>query len=302
MSFKLSINTGFAVNRYSEPEEWVKIIGEDLGLRHTQMTADLLNPSYNDKIISNHITRIKNACSQYNVSVSSTFTGGFTRVNHLAHPDKKIQSFWIDWFKRFIDISVELGSNNVGSHFGILTAKDNNDTQRREERVKENIENWHTIGRYAKEKGLSYLSWEPMSISREQGETIEKCKDLHAQVNNNASIPFKMCLDVDHGDVTSPNQNDTNPYEWLRVFAKESPLIHLKQSSANKSGHWPFIKQYNEIGKIKPEEVLETLTNAGSTDAQLILELSFKEREPIDSTVISVLKESVNFWRLFVKE
>ena len=30
MSYKLSINTGFAVNRYSEAEEWLKIVGKDL--------------------------------------------------------------------------------------------------------------------------------------------------------------------------------------------------------------------------------------------------------------------------------
>ena len=32
-------------------------------------------------------------------------------------------------------------------------------------------------------------------------------------------------------------------------------------------------------------------------DTQLVLELSFRERQPIDNNVIKVLKESVDFWR-----
>ena len=31
--FRLGINTGFAVNRYAEPEEWGRIVGEELRLK-----------------------------------------------------------------------------------------------------------------------------------------------------------------------------------------------------------------------------------------------------------------------------
>jgi hypothetical protein len=32
-------------------------------------------------------------------------------------------------------------------------------------------------------------------------------------------------------------------------------------------------------------------------DVDLVLELSFRERQPIDSMVLEVLKESVDFWK-----
>ena len=38
-------------------------------------------------------------------------------------------------------------------------------------RRKQNIENWHNVADYAKQKGIKNIMWEPMSISREQGET-----------------------------------------------------------------------------------------------------------------------------------
>ena len=39
-----------------------------------------------------------------------------------------------------------------------------------------------------------------MSISREQGETIPETRKLQQDVNDGAPLPFKICLDVDHGD------------------------------------------------------------------------------------------------------
>lgn len=302
MSIRLGINTGFAVNRFSEPEEWTRIVGKELGIRYVQLTADLINPSLPDSIIRLQIERIKNASKEYGIEIRSTFTGAFTRLNHLAHPDSDIRKYWVEWFKRFVDISTELGARSIGSHFGIFTAKDNHDKNRRKERRRDNIACWHEIGKYASQKGLDFISWEPMSISREQGETISECRHLQDEVNRNAPIPFKICLDVDHGDLCSTNPDDTNPYAWLEHFVLESPQIHLKQSSNNKGGHWPFTEEHNKVGRIKADRILRILEKSCVDDVDLILELSFREREPEDSNVVEVLKESVHYWRRFVCE
>mgnify|MGYP000238056577 CR=1 FL=1 len=295
--FRLGINTGFAVNRYSEPEEWVRIVGDELGLGIVQFTADMLNVDLPASILVNQIDRIQRACQTYNVAISSTFTGGFTRVNHLAHPDPEVRAHWVRWFKRFVDLSVDLGCQSMGSHFGIFTHFDNNDSQRRKVRRQQNIDGWHEIALYAKEKGLHFLTWEPMSISREQGETLEEARKLQNDVNIGAPLPFKICLDVDHGDVSSLNPNDTDPYVWLEEFGADAPLIHLKQSQISKSGHWPFVAEHNEKGRIFPEKVVNVLVDNHVEQVDLLLELSFREREPSDSTVVEVLKESVDFWR-----
>ena len=116
----------------------------------------------------------------------------------MAHPDIEIRLHWIEWFKKFIDLTIALGASSMGSLFGIFTAKDDNDLKVREKRRQQNIDGWHHVGEYAAKKGLSFLSWEPMSISREQGETIKECARLNVDVNNGSPIPFKLCLDVDH--------------------------------------------------------------------------------------------------------
>ncbi len=290
--YHLGINTGFAVNRYSEPEEWVRIVGDELGLSTVQFTADMLNVDLPEKILYQQASRIQKACQLYNIDITSTFTGAFTRVNHLAHPDPDIRAHWVNWFKRFVDLSVDLGSKSMGSHFGIFTHLDNNSNSKFIRR-QQNIDSWHEVAGYAKDKGLDFISWEPMSIGREQGETIEEARKLQRDVNINTPLPFKMCLDVDHGDLSSKDPRDTDPYEWLDEFANEAPIIHLKQTNVNESGHWPFVEKYNKVGRIQPEKFVNKLYGKGVCNVDLILEPGFKEREPSDSTVIEVLKESV---------
>ena len=297
MKTSLGINTGFAVNRYPEAMEWARVISE-AGVKNVQLTADILNVSLPEDIVNIQKKKIIAACERYDLKITSCFTGAFTRVNHLAHPDEEIRNYWVAWFKRFAKLTRDLECTTFGSHFGIFSMMDDRDSERRSLRRSQNIARWHEIADYSENLGIKQIIWEPMSISREQGETISECERLHRDVNENAPIPFKICLDVDHGDLSSSNPRDTDPYYWLETFAKESPIVHLKQSSKNKGGHWPFTEEYNKNGKIRPLDVLAALNNGGASEVEFILELSFKEREPHDSLVIDSLKKSVEFWKI----
>jgi sugar phosphate isomerase/epimerase len=300
MEVKLGINTGFALNRYTAPEQWIPLVAETFGLRLVQFTADLLNPSLPDDIIAAQLQKMNSLLTDYGVQVAHTFTSAFTRVNHLSHPDPAIRAYWVAWFGRFADISAALGAESMGSHFGILTVPDLADPEVRAERFQQNIEGWHQIAALAAQKGLRYLTWEPMSLPREYGETLAETQRIHTAVNHHSPLPFKLCLDVDHGDVSSTNPDDTDPYAWIREFASEAPIIHLKQTSANKHGHWPFAPEYNENGRITPEKLLTALADAGVQQVTLLLELSFRERQPYEDRLIDDIVASVDYWRPFV--
>ena len=74
-----------------------------------------------NKIIKKNINDIEKILQKKNIEINSTFTGGYTRFNHLAHPDKEIQKYWIKYFKNFFKISKDLGANYSGSHLGIIS-------------------------------------------------------------------------------------------------------------------------------------------------------------------------------------
>ena len=302
MRTRLGVNTGFATNRYPEPEVWGRIVGEELGLRTVMFVADLLGMFYPQEIIASEIAKVKSMAERYHFSIDSAFTAAFTRVNHVAHPNSKIREVWVQYLMRLARTAAALGARTMGAHFGILSFRDYEELPRREGMTEIAIENWRRIARVGKEVGLEFLIFEPMSVPREFACTIDSTQELLDRVNSNIAIPMKLCLDVDHGYAGSGDPREIDPYVWLREFAKVSPIVHIKQSSADKSGHWPFTPEKNKQGIIRPEKVLDALEKGGAEDVTLLLECSWRERYPADTQVVSDLKQSVAYWRPYVKD
>jgi sugar phosphate isomerase/epimerase len=298
MSFRLGINLGFAINRYIEPEVWARIVNKDLGLRYVQFVADLLNPFWPQDYIDSQLTRIKAACAENGISVSSIFTSAFTRINHLMNPDADARAFWLAWFKKLLDIGAALGAKTAGSHFGIMTFDTYNDVNKREKCIDNAVKLWQTLSFYAQDKGYDALIFEPMSVPREMASTIEETRSLMNRVNAHCGVPMKVNLDTGH----APDPHERDPYLWLEALAADSPVIHLQQTVLNHSNHSPFTAEYNKTGIIKREKVMESVKKAGCTDALFAFEISHREHFDTDFRVIQDLKESVDYWREVIKE
>jgi sugar phosphate isomerase/epimerase len=294
---RLGINTGFAINRFPRPEDWVGVVADELGLDTVQFTADLLNPFLPEPLVRAQAETIRRLCDAKGIHIETTFTSAFTRVNHLMHPDAATRRVWVEWFKKFFQLSADLGAVGAGSHFGILSVRENDDSALRKARIQSAIDAWRELSDHATGLGLAYLLFEPMSVPRELGETIPETRRLLDRCEEGFPVPMKLCLDVDHGDVTSSDPQDTDPHAWIRAFGPESPVIHIKQSLTDKGGHYPFTAECNRTGRIVPEEILQTMREAGVQDCTLLLEISHRERLPMDGMVVSDLKESVAYWR-----
>lgn len=295
--FKLGVNTGFAINRYPEPEVWTSIVAEEFGVSIIQFTASLLNPSWPRRFLLPRAEKIRRLCDEKGIFIQTTFTDAFSRLNHLTSPDPGLRRLWVRWFQRLVDIAEVFGAEGVGSHFGILSFRDNDDPRRREAMLREGYRNWQEVTAYAASKGLKYVFFEPMSVPREFAATIQETKRILEEVNREIAIPMVLCLDVDHGDAHSSNPDDANPYRWLEELAPRSPLIHLKQSLRDKEGYHPFTAENNARGRIRADKVLTTLLDKGCADATLLMEFSHRERWPWDYRVIPDFKESLDYWR-----
>ena len=292
---KLSVNSGFALNRFTKNDEFISFVKNYLKIDHIQFTSDFLMLNLNKQLIKKNIFDLEKSLTKNNIKVNSTLTGGFTRLNHLAHPDKSIQNFWIEWFKNFFKISKYLGANYSGSHLGILSYEENkNNFKILQNRL---IKNWLILSEYAYKINLKGIIWEPMSISREFGETINKTKKIDYLLNKNSKCPFYLCLDIGHGDINSKNPINYNPYKWLETFNKKSPVIHLKQVIKNNFNHLGFTKKNNKEGLINKKNVLSYFDKKDLNNIEFALELSFKERDPIDRDLKKNVKESVSYWK-----
>jgi len=296
MKLNLGINCGFAINKYVEPEEWTRIVSEELGLKHVQFVADLLNPSLPSYYIDSQVERILTSSQKYGITIDSVFTSAFTRVNHLMHPDIEVRKYWLQWFKNYFLIASRLGAKNGGSHFGILTFADLNNMDRKKYLIQEGIKGWQELSYYVRDLDFDYLIFEPMSVPREMAYTIEETLSLIDRVNENSGVPMRICLDVGH----APHPDQRDPYQWIERLGALSPVIHLQQTVLNKSNHSPFTTEYNEHGIIKPQKVIDTLKKSGAKEAFLAFEISHREHMDSDYRIIEELKASVDYWKPFV--
>ncbi|CZT33849.1 sugar phosphate isomerase/epimerase family protein [Rhizobium sp. 9140] len=297
MKLTLSLNTNPLVNRFAEPDDLIDTVARELKIRDLQLTHEFINPSWPAPVIRRLTRDMRAALTRTGVRITSGMTGPYGRLNHFGHPDRDVRRYYVDWFKTFADITADLGGVSVGTQFAIFTYKDFDNPARREELVKIAIDCWSEVAEHGKAAGLHYIFWEPMSVGREFGETISECIRLQDRLTAaDMAIPMWMMADIDHGDVTSPNPDDVDPYAWARAVPKLSPIIHIKQSLMDKGGHRPFTSEFNARGRVHPAPLLEALAEGGAEDNEICLELSFKERDPNDRQVIEQIAESIAFW------
>jgi D-erythrulose 1-phosphate 3-epimerase len=297
MRFSLSVNTNPLVNRFAEPEDVIGVLAGDIGIGHIQLVHEFINPSWKASTVKRLTDRMAKACADKHAKITSMMTGPYGRLNHFVHPDAEVRDHYVGWFKGMADIAADLGAPAIGTQFGIFTYRDYDDPVRRESLMNIALDCWREVAEHAKAHGLSYVFWEPMSVGRELGQTIRACRQLQDWIDAaKLPIPLRPMVDIDHGDVTSPDPADVDPYTWAKEFARQSPIIHIKQSTMNKGGHWPFTAAYNKDGRITPEKFLAAVQAGGGIDNELCLELAFREREPTDRSVVAALRESVAYW------
>ena len=292
-SFRLGTNLGFATNRFPEPEEWASLVRVEFGLESVQLVADLLNPFWPEEVIEAELARIHQATGRYGLTVDSLMTSTYTRVNHFLHPYVETREAWSAWFRRFADLAARLGAKAIGSHFGILSYRDLADPDRYRARLDEAVRRWQDLSFYAREVGLEYIFYETMSIPREMGHTMAEARELCERVNAHAGVPMYLCLDVGH----APHPAERDPYPWLAELGSTSRIVHLQQTEAGHSRHWPFTEEYNRAGIIDAGRVLRTLAAAGAQDIWLGFEISHRERYEVEPLVIPELKASAEYWR-----
>ena len=297
MPLTLSLNTNPLVNRFAEPDDLIDTVARDLRVRDLQLTHEFINPSWPAATVRRLTREMGRALRRTGVRVTSGMTGPYGRLNHFGHPDADVRRYYVDWFRTFADVIGDLGGASVGTQFAILTYRDHDNAARRGEMERIAIDCWTQVAEHAEGAGLDFVFWEPMSVGREYGHTIEAALALQDRLTAaQMAVPMWMMADIDHGDIGSANPDDTDPYAWARAVPPVSPIIHIKQSTMDKSGHRPFTAEHNRTGRIQPAPLLDALHEGGARDNEICLELSFKEREPADRAVIADIAESVAHW------
>jgi D-erythrulose 1-phosphate 3-epimerase len=297
MSIHLGINTCFAVKRWPEPEQWVRIVKEELGLDCCQFSFDLVDPLLDEAVTLPYADTVREIAAARGLFIHSTFTGlAAYSWSQLLHPQHGMRAAAMRWYERAIDFTARLGANDTGGHIGAFSVRDAADPERKQLLLRELEKRLATLARHAAQRGLSHLLFENMAVEREWGHSIEEAQQLmHMDMGD--GVPLVLCLDVGHPCALHTGTGSDDYLAWFAQPWPRLPVVHLQQSDRTGDHHWPFTSGYNAQGMVRAEDVLQAIEPwQPAGDVFLFLE-PIHPFEAGDTLVLDELKESVDYWR-----
>lgn len=299
-SYRLGINTCFAVKRWPQPERWARLIAGELELDLVQHSLDLVDVDAPAAEVTGQAARLRAACASEGLALHSTFTGlAAYSSNLLLHPDRGARDRAREWYRRAIGFTAEAGAGSAGGHVGAFSVEDFRDPARRAELWDELTESLARLAAYARQGGLSSLLVENLAAAREPS-TMAMITSLLTD-GDQARVPILLCLDVGHQCVPGTAGADRDPYAWLERLGARAPVVQLQQADGRADHHWPFTPETNAAGIIEPAKVLAALDRSGAADVALILEV-IPPFEQDDDQVLRDLRQSAACWQAALRD
>ena len=299
-SYRLGINTCFAVKRWPQPERWARVVRDDLGLDLVQHTLDLIDLDTSPADVAGQADWLRAACTIGGLTLHSTFTGlAAYSSNLLLHPDPVARERGRAWYRRVIDFTAAVGASSTGGHVGAYSIDDWRHPIRRRKLWSELGESLAELAAHAREQGLSSLMAENLAAAREPS-TLQMLSSLLTD-GDDAHVPIRLCLDVGHQCVPGTSGADRDPYAWLEQLGARATVVQLQQADGTADHHWPFTAQANAAGIIDAQKVLAALDRSGATDVALILEI-IPAFEQDDDQALADLRQSAEYWRAALAE
>ena len=293
----LGINTCFAVKRWPEPEQWVRIVKYELGLDCCQFSFDLVDPLLDENATKAYAEEVLKLAQAHNLFIHSSFTGlAVYSWSQLLHPIASMREAAETWYKRAIDFTARIGATGMGGHIGAFSVQDAHNRERKQMLLEELTTHLSALSRYAAHNGLNHLLFENMAATREFGYNIEEAQEL-TNLNTQGGVPLILCLDVGHPCALHTGTSSDDYLAWFAVPWQHLPIVHLQQTDRSGDHHWPFSGEYNTQGMIQAEKIIEAIQPwllVG--DVYLFLE-PIHPFEAQDAIVLDELRESVAYWR-----
>jgi D-erythrulose 1-phosphate 3-epimerase len=299
-SYRLGINTCFAVKRWPQPERWAPLVRGELDLDLVQHSLDLVDLDASPAEVTEQAGRLAVSCAGQGLALHSTFTGlAAYSSNLLLHPDAAFRARARDWYRRVIGFTADAGAGSTGGHIGAFSVEDWRDRARRAQLWGELQESLAGLAAHAHDRGLSSLLAENLAAAREPS-TMAMITSLLTG-GDQAHVPVMLCLDVGHQCVPGVTGADRDPYAWLERLGARAPVVQLQQTDGRTDHHSPFTPETNAAGIIDPARVLAALDRSGAADVALILEM-IPPFEQDDDQVLADLRQSAAYWRAALRD
>lgn len=295
MDVRLGVNTRFAAKRWPRPEDWAQIVRDQLDITLVQHCLDLVEPPLGTGSIVGPASAVRKAVANHGLELHSTISGqAVSSANLLLHPDPDARSAARIFYHRAIAFSARIGALATGGHVGAFAMADWTDPERRRRRWSELRAALANLALDARRAGLEAFLVENRAAAREPS-SMAMLRELIDDGSPDRA-PIRLSLDLGHMCVAGAVGDEREPYVWLRSFATKAPVVQLQQSDVGHDRHWPFTPEYNAVGRIKADWVIDALADGGAEHAVFMLEV-IPPFEEDDQAVLDDLRASVDYWR-----
>jgi sugar phosphate isomerase/epimerase len=287
---KLGLNLSFAVKRWMEPQKLAAMCKNDFGVEHVQFTWDLIDPWWPEKQRDVMVKAYRNAFAAEGVHIDATF-GGLASYSyaHLLAPCKEQRDVALQFFKRAIDLTVDMGAGIMGTPVGGMSYDDSRTLERRETLYLEMLNYLRQLAQYGKTKGLEEIHIEATPLITEFPHSPEVSVKMMEDLKG-TDIPIKLLIDWGHALYEPLLKEEADIDLW---FSKCSPYIgsiHLQQTDGQWDRHWDFTKK----GIITPQLMKRATKDAGLEDIPQYLEVvTIFEEE--DDVVYEGMKKTMEY-------
>jgi len=296
---KLGFNCNCFTNRYDEPTEWTKLCSE-MGIKFVMFNIDLIDPYWPWELQKKLLDETIENCAKYGITIVASFGGVHGHQHYLGHPDPLCRKEAESFFRRAIKQTAYLGGKSFGTCFAIQTVRTNSDPALRKEIIDDALAIYGHLAEYGKEEGLEALAYEMTSVERETCATFAE-NDYILERGKNFAIPLRICLDMGHRN-TGGLPGEADHLEWIRRYGSRCDVIDCQQTELSSSCHWPFTAANNEKGVIKADAVVKAIEESGAKEILLAFELRTSAYYPQEHEFLTNLRDSVDYWRNWVKE
>lgn len=288
---KLGLNLSFAVKRWIEPEKLARLIKYDFGVEHIQFTWDLIDPWWPEEQRRIMAQDYKTAFERAGVTVDATF-GGLASYSyaHLLAPSKIQREIAFSFFKRAIDLTIELGADVMGTPVGGMSYDDSRNPERREVLYREMLQYIRKLAEYGKTRDLKEIHIEATPLITEFPHSpqvsVQMMKDLEG-----TEIPVKLLIDWGHALYKPLLKEEADIHLWFQQCAPYIGAIHLQQTDGLLDRHWDFT---HKDGIITPELIKSAVQKANLEDITQYLEVVTIFEED-DDTVYEGMKKTMEY-------
>ncbi len=261
---RLGLDGAFATRRWERPDNIMRITRQ-VGFDIHEFCADSIDPFFmGDKEFQMSLAQeIRAAAARHGICIIDLYTGVAThRFHGLSNSHPAPRQRMRQWLMEAMDLARAMGTDRLGGHVDAVPVEVWEHPEEYKKAIARIYAQVRELAVIAKDKGLKALYMEQMYTPSEVPWTLAQTTEYLQAVNiDNDGVPVYTTVDVGHqaGQQYGFSGADLDYLQWTRQFGAVSEVIHLQQTSPDASAHWPFTPQYNEIGKVQMEPLLEVL-------------------------------------------